>query len=120
MAIVLVACRAAVDYTHVETTRPGPGQLDRRLACNYNYLRNAGADYEALKVSALALSSTSGWATPVLTLNVDVAIATGNGTLHLEGTVTVNACNNGIPSLTACIVARRRASASTSKSAGAR
>lgn len=110
MAIVLVAfAGAAVDYTHVETTRARAQiALDSAALGLQPTIFNTPAPTSAsLKASALALLNERLGDTSAIT-DVDVAVSnTGDGTLHLEGTVSVNTAFVqlvGIPSLTARIV----------------
>ncbi len=110
MAIALVAfAGAAVDYTHVETARArAQVALDSAaLGLQPTIFATPAPTSEALKARALALLNERLDDASAVT-NVDVAIAnTGNGTLHLEGTVTVSTAFVqlvGIPSMTARIV----------------
>lgn len=110
MAIAMVAfAGAAVDYTHVETTRARAQiALDSAaLGLQPTIFDNPAPTSDQLKARALALLNERLGDASAIT-DVDVAIANaGNGTLHLEGTVRVNTAFVqlvGIPSLTARIV----------------
>lgn len=110
MAIAIVALAgAAVDYTHVETVRARAQiALDSAaLGLQPTIFDTPAPTSAALKADALALlNERLGDASA--TTNVDVAtIDTGDGTLHLEATVSVSTAFVqlvGIPSMTARIV----------------
>ena len=110
MAIAIVAfAGAAVDYTHVETVRArAQVALDSAaLGLQPTIFDTPAPTSASLKASALALLNER-LNDPSATTNVDVAIASpGDGTLHLEGTVTVSTAFVqlvGIPSMTARLV----------------
>lgn len=110
LAIVLVAfAGAAVDYTAVETarTRAQVALDSAALGLQPTIFTTPAPTADSLKASALALLNERLNDSSAVT-DVDVAtFDTGNGTLHLEATLTVNTAFVqlvGIPSLTARIV----------------
>jgi Flp pilus assembly protein TadG len=110
MAIVLVAfAGAAVDYTNVETarTRAQVALDSAALGLQPTIFNTPAPTTSALKTSALDLVKERLNDDNIATV-VDIATSnTGDGTLHLEGTITVKTAFVqlvGIPSLTARIV----------------
>ncbi|MBN9311146.1 TadE/TadG family type IV pilus assembly protein [Devosia sp.] len=110
LAIVLVAfAGAAVDYSSVETarTRAQVALDSAALGLQPTIFSTPAPTSASLKASALALLNERLNDSSAVTA-VDVAtFDTGNGTLHLEATLTVNTAFVqlvGIPSLTARVV----------------